>query len=84
MRRKIEHRPSQQRESGSVVPTADDQPNAHGVAPGHEPVTVVLDLVNPVRARGGLVGRGWDAHGSTKPATVARSVRKDREDMTER
>ena len=25
-----------------------DQPYAHGIAPRHEPIAVVLDLVNPV------------------------------------
>ena len=39
-----------------VVAPAGDQPDAHGVAPGHEPVAVVLDLVNPVGAGRGLVG----------------------------
>jgi hypothetical protein len=31
-----------------VVAAAGDQPDADRVAPGHQPVTVVLDLVNPV------------------------------------
>jgi hypothetical protein len=35
-----------------------DQPDAHRVAAGHQPVAVVLDLVNPVRAGRGLVGGG--------------------------
>jgi hypothetical protein len=33
-----------------------DQPDTHGVASGHEPEAVVLDFVNPVRPRRGLVG----------------------------
>ena len=44
-----------------VVAPAGDQPDAHGVAAGHEPVAVVLDLVNPVGAGRGLVGWGWEA-----------------------
>jgi ABC-type uncharacterized transport system substrate-binding protein len=32
------------------------QPDAHGIAPGHQAVAVVLDLVNPVCARRQLVG----------------------------
>ena len=44
-----------------VVPSAGDQPDAHRVAPGHEPVAVVLDLVDPIGARGRTVGRGWEA-----------------------
>ena len=36
-----------------VVAPPGDQPDAHRVAPGHEPEHVVLDLVNPVGA-----GRG--------------------------
>jgi hypothetical protein len=30
-----------------------------GIAPDHEPVAVVLDLVNPVGAGRRLVGGGW-------------------------
>ena len=44
-----------------VVAPAGDQPDAHGIAPGHQPVAVVLDLVNPVGAGRGLVGGGWEA-----------------------
>ena len=55
-----------------VVPIAGDQPDAHGVAPGHEPIAVMLDLVNPVGAGRGLVGGGWQARlyegGSTQHA----------------
>ena len=32
-----------------VVAPAGDQPDAHGIAPGHEPEAVVLDLVQPWR-----------------------------------
>jgi hypothetical protein len=41
-----------------VVASARDQPDADGVAPGHEPVAVVLDLVNPVEAGRRAVGGG--------------------------
>ena len=44
-----------------VVAPAGDQPDADGVAPGHEPKAVVLDLVNPVGAGRGLVGGGREA-----------------------
>jgi hypothetical protein len=43
------------------------QADAHGIAPGHEPVAVVLDLVNPARSRRRLVGwrreAGFDGAG---------------------
>ena len=48
-----------QREAGGpVVSPARDQPDADRVSPGHEPVAVVLDLVNPVGPRGWTVGGG--------------------------
>ena len=40
-----------------VIAPAGDQPDAHGVAPVHEPEAIVLDLVNPVGAGRGLVAR---------------------------
>jgi hypothetical protein len=40
-----------------VVAAPGNQPDADGVAPGHQPVTVVLDLVNPVGAGRRAVGR---------------------------
>ena len=49
-----------------------EEADAHRIAPGHEPVAVVLDLVNPVGAGRGLVGGGWQARlyegGSTQHA----------------
>jgi hypothetical protein len=37
-----------EREAGGPVVTAPgQQPDAHGIAPGHQPVAVVLDFVNP-------------------------------------
>jgi hypothetical protein len=33
---------------GPVVPIARDQPNADRVASSHEPIAIVLDLMNPV------------------------------------
>jgi hypothetical protein len=44
-----------------VVAHAGDEPDAHGVAPGHEPKPIVLDLVNPVEAGRGLVRWGREA-----------------------
>ena len=38
-----------------------DQPDADGIATGHEPEAVVLDFVNPIRAGRRLVGWGWEA-----------------------
>jgi hypothetical protein len=32
-----------------------------GVAPDHQPIAVMLDLVNPVGARGRTVSSGWEA-----------------------
>jgi hypothetical protein len=40
-----------------VVTSAGDQTDAHRIAPAHQPETVVLDLVNPVGADGGLSAR---------------------------
>ena len=43
------------------LPRLSQQPDAHRIAPGHEPVAVVLDLVNPVCTAGAcrraMVGR---------------------------
>ena len=39
-----------------VVAPAGDQPDAYRIAPGQQPETVVLDLVNPVGAGRGLAG----------------------------
>jgi len=39
-----------------VIAAPGDEPDAHGIAAGHEPEAVVLDLVNPVGAGPGLVG----------------------------
>ena len=33
-----------------VIAAPGDEPDAHGIAAGHEPEAVVLDLVNPVGA----------------------------------
>ena len=53
-----------------VVAPAGDQPDAYRIAPGQQPETVVLDLVNPVGAGRGLAGWGWEA-GSMKLARSA-------------
>ena len=39
-----------------VMTAPGDKPDAHGIAPGHQPEAVVLDLVNPVGVERGLVG----------------------------
>ena len=44
-----------------IVAAPRDQPDADRTAPGHEPETVVLDLVDPVRARRRAVGRRREA-----------------------
>ena len=44
-----------------VVAAPGNQPDADGIASRHEPIAVVLDLVNPVGAGRGLVGWGWEA-----------------------
>ena len=43
------------------LPIAGEKADAHGIATGHEPVAVVLDLVNPVGAGRGFVGGGRKA-----------------------
>ena len=48
-------------DSASSSHPAWDQPDAHGIAPGHQPEAVVLDFVNPVRAGRRLVGGGRQA-----------------------
>jgi hypothetical protein len=40
---------------------AIQETDAHGIAPGHQAIAVVLDLVNPIRARRRLVGGRWQA-----------------------
>jgi hypothetical protein len=44
-----------------VIAALGDEPDAHGIAAGHQPEAVVLDLVNPIGAGRGLVGRRWEA-----------------------
>jgi hypothetical protein len=44
-----------------VVTPARDQPDAHRIPARHEPVAVVLDLVNPAYAGRWLVGGGRKA-----------------------
>jgi hypothetical protein len=55
-----------------VVSVAGDEPDAHGVAPGHHPVAVVLDLMNPVCARRRLVGGRWQARFNEAGGSSAR------------
>ena len=57
-----------------VVALAGDQPDAHGVAPGHKPVAIVLDLVNPVGAGRRLLGWGREAGlDEARPVAARRS-----------
>jgi hypothetical protein len=55
----------------AIVPCGD-QLDAHGVAPDHQPIAVMLDLVNPIGAGRRTVGRGreaWlDKTGGHRPA----------------
>jgi hypothetical protein len=51
-----------------VVAPAGDQPDAHRIAPGHQPEAVVLDLLNPVGVERGLVG--WGRQAGLKIATL--------------
>ena len=44
-----------------VVAPASDQPDANGITPGHEPVAVVLDLVNQIGTKGRTVAGRWEA-----------------------
>ena len=44
--------------TGPGTPERTSEPR---VAPSHQPIAVVLDLVNPVRAGRGLVGGRWEA-----------------------
>jgi hypothetical protein len=39
-----------------IITSPGQEPDADRIAPGHQPIAVVLDLVNPVRARRGIVG----------------------------
>src|SRR5258706_15677083 len=43
-----------------VVAVAGEQADAGRVAAGHQPIAVVLDLVNPVRAARWSFGGGWE------------------------
>jgi hypothetical protein len=45
--------------------SSGDQPDAHRIASGHEPVAVVLDFMNPVEPDGGL-SAGDGRQGSMK------------------
>jgi hypothetical protein len=54
-----------------VVAPAGDQADAHGVSAGHEPETVVLDLMNPIEGRTGAWSAGDGRQGSMKLAQSA-------------
>jgi hypothetical protein len=58
-----------------IVAAAGDQPYAHGIAPGHEPIAVVLDLVKPVGAGRWLVGWRWEAGSMTLARSAAARLR---------
>lgn len=51
---------------GPVVTVAGDQTNADRVSAGHQPIAVVLDLVNPTGPRRRSLG-GGGRQGSMKP-----------------
>ena len=53
-------------DSASSSHPAWDQPDAHGIAPGHQPEAVVLDFVIQFAPDGGL-SAGDGRHGSMKP-----------------
>jgi hypothetical protein len=38
-----------------------DQPDADRITPRHQPIAIVLDLVNPLWAGRRAIGRGWQA-----------------------
>jgi hypothetical protein len=43
------------------VTVAGDQTNADRVSAGHQPIAVVLDLVDPIGSGWRPVGGGWEA-----------------------
>ena len=57
-----------------VIALAGDEPDADGIATGHEPKAVVLDLVNPIGPGRGPV-RGGRRQGSMKLARSAARLR---------
>ena len=57
-----------------VIAALGDEPDAHGVASGHQPEAVVLDLVNPVEPDGGL-SAGDGRQGSMNLVSAARRLR---------
>ena len=64
----VVHDLDNQRETGGpVVAASGQQPGAYRVTAAHEPIVVVLDLVNPVRAR---LSAGDGRHGSMMPTRV--------------
>ena len=44
-----------------VIAALGDEPDAHGIAAGHQPVAIVLDLMHPARPGWRLLTRGWQA-----------------------
>jgi hypothetical protein len=44
-----------------IITVSGHEPDARRIAPGHHPIAVVLELVNPFRTHGRLVGGGWQA-----------------------
>src|SRR6476620_11644213 len=63
--------------AGPVIAAPSQQPDAHRIAPGHERVAVVLDLVNPVCTGWGLVG-GRRQAGSDEAGWAGSSTRAQR------
>ena len=44
-----------------AIAAPGNQADAAGISTGHQPIAIVLDLVNPTGPRRRLVGRGWQA-----------------------
>jgi hypothetical protein len=65
----------------SVVAVASDQADAHGVAPGHEPEAIVLDLVNPAGPGGRPVGWGRQSGSMMRARSADRRLRISSIDM---
>jgi hypothetical protein len=58
----VVHRLDHEREAvRPVIASPGDQPDAHGVASGHQPIAVVLDLIHPARPGWRSLARGWQA-----------------------
>ena len=72
-----------QREAvGPVITSPGDKPDADCISTRHQPVAVVLDLVNPTGPRRRMVGRGWQAGlDEACPAGLQQHVNLDSEQL---